>query len=189
MTTALRTARLELIPADLASVRAESEGRGALARWINARVPEDWPPELYDRQAMEWTLRYFEEHPSDAGWLSWYSVVLEHDGRERTLVGLTGFKGRPGADGAAEIGYGTLPAFRCRGLATESVARLIGWAFEHREVERVTAETYPELVASIRIMTKNGLAFVGPGSEERVIRYAITRERFEARSASPSTER
>jgi RimJ/RimL family protein N-acetyltransferase len=186
---ALRTARLELIPGDLASVQAEFEGRDALARAIDARVPKAWPPELYDRPAMEWIVRYFEANPSDAGWVNWYMVLREPGqtgGRDRTLIGLSGFKGRPTPDGIAEIGYGTLPDYRCMGLATESAGLLIGWAFEHAEVQRVVAETYPELVASIRVMEKNGLELVGPGSEERVIRYGITRERYDARRTRAS---
>jgi RimJ/RimL family protein N-acetyltransferase len=39
----------------------------------------------------------------------------------------------------------------------------------------VVADTYPELVPSIRVLHKNGFRYAGPGQGERVIRYELTR--------------
>jgi len=91
-------------------------------------------------------------------------------------VGLAGFKGPPDEQGAVEVGYGVLEAFRRRGIATEATARLIAFAMADPAVTRVAAETYPELVGSIGVMMRNRMRYVGPGSEPVVIRYEVSRE-------------
>jgi RimJ/RimL family protein N-acetyltransferase len=55
-------------------------------------------------------------------------------------------------------------------LASDAVAALIEWCRE-RGAKKVIAETFPELVSSIRVMQKNGFVFEGSGSEPGVIRY------------------
>ena len=60
----------------------------------------------------------------------------------------------------------------------EGLGRLIEWAFEHPEVEQVTAETLPDLARSIRVMEKCGMRLVGEGKPEgdiRTVRYAVNR--------------
>ncbi|HEX8161690.1 MAG TPA: GNAT family N-acetyltransferase [Pyrinomonadaceae bacterium] len=179
----IKTRRLELVPGTPEIFRARVDDRDALARFLGgARVPENWPPELYDQDAVDWTAKYLDENPGAAGWMVWFVVTRAEGpdgGGERTAVGCCGYKGRPAADGTCEIGYGVLAQFQRRGYASEAARALIGRAFSHPEVERVIAETYPELAASIRVMEKNGLRFAGDGSEERVIRYELTRADWE----------
>jgi len=81
------------------------------------------------------------------------------------LVGVAGFKGRP-VDGSREIGYSLLPSFQGSGDATEASRELIRWAFSHRDVERVTSETLPDLLDSLRLMEKCGMRFIGDGNPE-----------------------
>jgi ribosomal-protein-alanine N-acetyltransferase len=180
---AIKTERLELVPGTPEIFRARVDDRGALARFLGgARVPENWPPELYDQDAVDWTAKYFDANPGAAGWVVWFIVLRAPEvgsGDERTVIGCCGYKGKPAADGTCEIGYGVLAQFRRAGYASEAARALIGRAFSHAEVTRVVAETYPELVPSIRVMEKNGLRFAGDGSEERVIRYELTRADWE----------
>ena len=182
---AITTERLELIPGTLAIFRARVDDRAALARFLGgARVPENWPPELYDQGAVDWTAKYLDANPDAAGWVLWF-IVLRPPGvesGERTAIGCCGYKGKPAPDGTVEIGYGVLPQFRRAGYASEAAGALISRAFSHRPVGRVVAETYPELKASIRVMEKNGLRFAGDGSEEGVIRYELTRADWERRA-------
>jgi ribosomal-protein-alanine N-acetyltransferase len=180
----ITTERLELIPGTPEVFRARVDDRDALARFLDARVPENWPPELYDQDAVDWTAKYFDANPDAVGWVLWF-IVLRPTGAEsgeRTAVGCCGYKGKPSADGTCEIGYGVLAQFRRAGYASEAARALIGRAFSHPEVTRVIAETYPELAASIRVMEKNGLRFAGDGSEERVIRYELSRADWERRA-------
>lgn len=185
----ITTERLELVPGTPEIFSARVDDRDALARFLGgARVPAEWPPELYDQDAVDWTARYFAEHPDAAGWALWFVVLRasEAESGARTAVGCCGFKGRPAADGTCEIGYGVLAQFRRKGYASEAARALIDWAFSHPEVTRVVAETYPELAASTSVMEKNGLRFAGDGSEPRVIRYELTREDWRRLRAAPS---
>jgi ribosomal-protein-alanine N-acetyltransferase len=68
-----------------------------------------------------------------------------------------------------------LDHFQRQGFATEAVASLVGWAFTHHNVNEVSAETFPYLTQSIRVLEKNGFALTGAGSEAGVVRYAIKR--------------
>jgi ribosomal-protein-alanine N-acetyltransferase len=166
----LTSARLTLVAADHALVTSDLAGRQELAEALEAVVPDNWPPDLYDRPAMEYSLRQLED-PTMLGWSSWYLVLTERN----ELIGLCGFKDRPDANGSVEIGYSILSQFRGEGLATEAAMRLIGWAFTHRGVTEVSAETLPHLKSSIRVLEKNGMRLTGSGSEQGVIRYAVAR--------------
>jgi len=166
----LTSPRLTLVAATHALVASDLAGRDALAGRLEAVVPENWPPDLYDRPAMEYSLAQLED-PTCQGWSFWYLVLTDTN----ELAGLCGFKGRPDGRGSVEIGYSMLRQYRGMGLATEAAMRLIGWAFTHREVLEVSAETLPHLKSSIRVLEKNGMQLTGPGSEQGVIRYAVAR--------------
>lgn len=166
----LNSERLTLVAATHGLVEADLAGQEALAEALGASVPENWPPDLYDRPAMAYALDQLND-PRMAGWSFWYLVLSETN----ELTGLSGFKGRPDSSGSVEIGYSMLRQFRGMGLATEAAMRLIGWAFSHRDVIEVSAETLPHLKSSIRVLEKNGMTFTGPGSEQGVIRYAVHR--------------
>ena len=170
----LRTSRLSLIPATLDLVRADLAGPAALAAALGHPVPPSWPPELYDDPAKEWTIAELERDPAQEGWLLYY--VVAEDGR---LAGTAGYKGAP-RDGTVEIGYGILPDYQRRGLATEAAALLIEKAFREPGIQSVTAETLPHLLGSIRVMENNGLRLIGEGSEPGVIRFEISRRDYEA---------
>jgi len=161
---------MTLVAANRELVRADLSGRETLAKMLEAVVPDSWPPELYDRPAMRYALHDLEDKTVQ-GWTFWYLVLADSN----ELVGICGFKGRPNSKGSVEIGYSILSQFRGAGLATEAAMRLITWAFTHRDVLEVSAETLPHLKASIRVLEKNGMELTGSGSEPGVIRYAVAR--------------
>jgi RimJ/RimL family protein N-acetyltransferase len=161
-----------LVPATQGLVKADLAGRAVLSGALGATVPDNWPPELYDRPAMEYAYRQLDDR-AEQRWSAWYLVENRASGCE--VVGICGFKGRPDAKGSAEIGYSILTQFRHRGLATEAVARLVQWAFSHPGVNEVSAETLPHLVQSIKVLENNGFARAGAGSERGVVRFALPR--------------
>lgn len=179
----LRTKRLELIAGTPELFRARVDERELLGRALGAEVPVDWPPPLFDQDAMDWMAKYLDENADAGGWTFYFVVLPAPDDApdaRPTAIGGCGFKGKPAADGTVEIGYSMLPEFQRAGYATEAAGALVGWAFSQSQVARVIAETYPELRPSIRVLEKNNFRFIGDGSEERVIRYALTREEYEA---------
>jgi len=161
---------MRLVAATPALVSSDLLGRETLARALGVTVPANWPPELYDRRAMEYSSRQLDD-PAEKGWSFWYLLSRNTDPEE--LVGVCGFKGRPDKSGVVEIGYSILSQFRNKGLATEATSRLVDWAFGFGPVQEVCAETLPHLKQSIRVLEKNGFAFAGPGSEHGVIRYSV----------------
>jgi [ribosomal protein S5]-alanine N-acetyltransferase len=175
----IATPRLELAAATPALLQAELRSAADLGSALGATVPAEWPPELYDRAAIEWTLRRLEAQPDAGAWSMYYIVRHAGDGAARTLIGVCGYKGPP-MDGAVEIGYGILPTYQRQGFATEAVAALLALAFGDPAVRRVTAETYPHLAPSIGVLEKSGFTFAGPGSEEGVVRYELPREKYSA---------
>jgi RimJ/RimL family protein N-acetyltransferase len=177
----VKSQRLELIAGTPETVRAELGDRPHLASLLRARIPEGWPPPLNDEESMNYSLRFLEADSSRIGWGPWYLVLPESGKRARLLIGYGGFKGKPSADGMVEIGYSVMEEHQRRGYGTEAAGALIAWAFSHREVTRVIAETLPALRPSLRVMERNGMRSLGAGSEPGVIRYGITREEFEKR--------
>jgi len=176
-TLQLRTARLELIAAS--SQLADLEWRDVpnLARELGCAPPESWPPPLNDEDSQRWFREMLQRHPDAVGWGLWYLVRTEH-GKVRVLIGNAGFKGQP-ANGGCEIGYSLLSVFEGFGYATEAAQALISWAFQHPAVNRVSAETLPELARSIRVIEKCGMRYIGAGKPEEghaTLRYELSRD-------------
>src|SRR5262249_54825612 len=118
-------------------------------------------------------------NPDAPGFGYWYLALAEGDAGKKRLVGIAGFKGTPTSTGAVEIGYSVMEDKQRNGYGSEAAAAPIARALEKPEVQQVLAETYPHLRPSIRVMERNGMTFLGPGSEEGVIRFGITREAYE----------
>jgi RimJ/RimL family protein N-acetyltransferase len=98
----------------------------------------------------------------------------------RELIGLCGFKTQP-ENGVVEVGYSLVPAFQRQGYCTEAIRALIARAFTHASVQRVAAETLPHMRASLRVMEKCGMRYVGTGAEEEgmpTVRYEVNRAEF-----------
>ena len=173
----IKTRRLCLVPATLELLKAELDSRVYFEKLLGARIPVNWPPELYDRAATEYTVKCIVDNPGTSGWWLYY-IILQHE-TDPVAVGTSGYKGPPEANGVVELGYGVLPEFQRRGIATEATMGLIANAFACLQVERVISETLPELTASIGVMEKCGFKYVGAGSEEGVVRYELTRRNYE----------
>ncbi len=175
MALRLRTPRLEMIAATLPLVEAEILGPAHLAELLSAEV-EAWPPPLNDENSLLWTFQKLQENPEAVGFFAWYIVLIE-DGKRR-LVGLAGATGPPDESGRIEVGYSVVEKFQRRGIGTEATRALVQWAFEQPAVQMVTAQTFPQLAASIKVMQSCGMSFVEAGSESGAVRYGITRVQF-----------
>jgi RimJ/RimL family protein N-acetyltransferase len=167
----LLTPRLELVSATLKIVEADLHRRDELPKLLRAEIGDGWPPPLVDVRAMERHKQSLLADPNLGGWTTWYWIQR----RPRVIIGISGFKSRP-VDGAVEIGYTCLEKFQRRGLATEAIVAMVSWAFASG-VAIVFAETLPELIASQRVLLKNGFKFTGASSEPGVMRFERVKPR------------
>ena len=167
----LKSRRLNLIATNTDLLNKDVAGSEQLAAALGVATPKSWPPSLYGLSAMRYALEQLGD-PTEQSWSFWYLTTQDEPAE---LVGICGFKGRPDASGSVEIGYSVLEDFQHKGFATEAVARLVGWAFTHHNVNEVSAETFPYLTQSIRVLEKNGFVLTGVGSEAGVVRYAVKR--------------
>jgi [ribosomal protein S5]-alanine N-acetyltransferase len=166
----IESARLTLIPASIASLSAEVAGDIArLAASLRVAAPEAWPPDLYDSEAMAWSLHALRQPSFRPPWCTYYFALKT--GKAPILVGAGGFVRAPGEEGEAELGYSILAAHRRRGYASEATQALVARASSERGVRRVIAQTYPDLVASIGVLEKCGFHRDGPGEEAGTVRY------------------
>ena len=152
--------RLDLIGASEATLRADLESHESLARVLGVFVPASWPPELYDADAIRWSLDWMARHPWEHAW-SFYYVTLRMRSNERVLIGASGYKGAPSTEGSVEVGYGVLPEYQRQGFASEAASALVTHAFDDARVREVIAHTLPELVASIGVLDRNAFLFAG----------------------------
>lgn len=161
------TPRLELVLGTASVLRADLEGPDALGEALGAAVPvAGWPPGEWDEPAVRWMLGQVESGISPGDWGAWYYLRRE----DRLLVGAGGYKGAPDDDGTVEIGYSVVESVQRRGYATEAALGLVVRAFADPSVRRVTAETFPHLVASLGVLRKLGFTPAEAASEEGAVR-------------------
>lgn len=157
-TTPLRTARLDLIPADPAHIVTLLESPNEFA--AAAGVP-----------AAEGLRDFYGGEYVAASWLAalraatgpdpWrHGFFLVHR-EQQVIIGTAGLKGRPDADGMVEIAYGVVSAFEGNGFATEAADALVRFVRGVVEVRQVIAHTLPEANASTQVLRKCGFEFVG----------------------------
>jgi [ribosomal protein S5]-alanine N-acetyltransferase len=87
------------------------------------------------------------------------------------VVGEGGWKGGPGPDGVAEIGYGLAAPYRGRGLGTELVRMLTDWVLDQPGVQQVVAEVLADNTPSRRALERNG--YVLTHVDEPYVWYAF----------------
>lgn len=181
----IRTPRLLLIPASPATLAAELVSPAALGELLGVNVSPSWPPELYDEDAVRWTLNAIESGSCPPDWCMYYFAEFAEPQNRSTLIGVGGFRGGPGDDGTVEVGYGVVPESRRRGYAREAVDAFVGWAFNDPRVARVVAHTLTHLEPSIGVLNSAGFSYVGPhpdAGEPDAIMYELTRAAYEGSS-------
>jgi ribosomal-protein-alanine N-acetyltransferase len=167
----IATARLDLIPANVALVDAELRSNDELASALGARIPAHWPPGEYDREAICHFRKCLAEHPDAVGWYGWY-VLLRGEGFP-IIVGAGGYTGPPDAGGTVEIGYSIVRGYEGRGFATELVRALAEHAFATGRVRQVIARTRGANLGSVHVLEKNGFRKTETGSGEGTVEYVL----------------
>jgi [ribosomal protein S5]-alanine N-acetyltransferase len=165
----IETRKLQLVPCEPSHLETVLRDKKGLEPMLGISVPDSWPvfPE-----GMPYVYEKLRSDPSVVGW---WTYLFVHAG-DRVLVGEGGFKGPPDGAGTVGLGYAIVPEYRGRGLATEAARGLVGWAFSHREVVAVEAETLPDGHASIRVLENLGMK--SAGATDEVLRWRLEREDF-----------
>ena len=154
----IKTANLQLSPCELAYLEAIMRDKKELEQILGVKVPDDWPqmPE-----SLDYVHKALKADPTSPEW--GYHLFVH--ARDRVLIGEGGYKGKPDAEGMVEIGYAIIPEYRRRGLAAEAARGLTDKAFSHAEVTVVQAHTLKDGTASINVLKKLGMKFVGTAED------------------------
>jgi [ribosomal protein S5]-alanine N-acetyltransferase len=161
--------RLEMIAATKELLQVESD-HSQLAQGLQAKIPANWPPPLYDADARRFFLTVVSENPDAVGWTAWY-IVLRRESGKKTLIGSVGACGLPDKEDKIVIGYSLLDQFHGKGYATEALHGFLEWTRQCPRLRKVVADTFPYLTASIRVLGKNGFVRCGAGDDEGSIRF------------------
>jgi ribosomal-protein-alanine N-acetyltransferase len=165
----LCTGQLRLVAITPEMLAAEHRSDGAeLGRLLGARLTVAWPPVEWEPHVYRIIQKQYAEWPESFGWHR-YVLLKGALGRKGTLVGAVG--GFPRRGGDVEIAYSTLPEFQRRGYATAVATRLVDFLLEQEGVRSVSAQTYPQVQESIKVMQRCGMSYVGQGDEAGTVRY------------------
>lgn len=152
----LTTARLHLIPCTADLARAVRDDPRSVSALLGSQVAPGWP-EAPIREFLPMYATLLEADPELLGWGVW----IIRSARDNVVVGDIGFKGKPDREGAVEIGYSVVPAYRRRGYASEAARALVAWAFTHSAVKVVLADCEPGNLASIGVLRSLGMMLLG----------------------------
>jgi Acetyltransferases, including N-acetylases of ribosomal proteins len=155
----IETTSLKLIPCELKHFEAILQDQRKLEQLLGVAVLDDWFnfPGVAGIEAIQFSYEYLKANPDALGWWTYLFIHV----KDNALIGIGGYKGKADESGMVEIGYAIIPAYRCKGLATEAAEGLIDHAFSHTNIRKVDAHTLAEHNASTRVLEKTGMAHVG----------------------------
>jgi ribosomal-protein-alanine N-acetyltransferase len=104
---------------------------------------------------------------ADACWIM-FAIERRADGR---MIGEVGIYMDAASGRTGDIGWSLDRAFQGQGYATEAARLLLGYAFDERGLERVTASMHAQNLRSIRLCERLGMALEMTTAGER--HYAL----------------
>ncbi len=168
MAAIISSQRLDLVPMTPDFLRASLAGDLRQAEQIiGLSLPVGWP---HAPSSLLLRLKQLEAEPALQPWLI-RAIALRCSG---ALIGNIGFHSAPGVDeileavspGAAEFGYGVLPAFRRQGYAEEASRALMQWAVKNHGVTKFIVSISPDNIASQALAAKMGFVRIGSHIDE-----------------------
>ena len=153
-TPRLRLRRLRLSDAALLRLYV-SDAR--VAR-MTATIPHPYPP----GQAETFIERSLSPSAKETVW-----ALDAGTESENGLIGTVSLK--PHATGETEVGYWVAPAFWGTGYATEAVEAMIGFCAARGD-KVLVAQVFQDNVASAKVLTRCGFAYIGEGEGHSVAR-------------------
>lgn len=169
----LETTRLKLVPLTHEQLLLYKNNPPALAQSLNIRYLErqNDPSVIQElAEATEFWISHTKKHPVNFEWYTTWEIVLKE---EHVSVGGIGFSGLPDAEGKSMAGYGLDVRYYNRGIATEALQAMIGWAFKNNDLKTIVADTPVKHVASQRILIKNN--FIESSRDEALVHWSLNR--------------
>jgi [ribosomal protein S5]-alanine N-acetyltransferase len=167
------TARLRLVAITPSLLDIQEGAPQLLGGTLGAIIPACWPNTDWEPHVYAFIREQLQSHPETIGW---HRYLLLPEGESFTLIGSLG--AHPLNATEAEFGYGILEPWQNRGYATEASRGLIEYLFRAGR-QRIRAQTFPSLKASLRVMEKCGMQPAGPGNEPNTVSYVISREQLD----------
>ena len=167
----LETQRLRLVAVTSALIEAEAHDAWNLSEALGAQLAPDWPPEHWEPAVRAHILAQLTAQPDTVGWHRY--ILLLGEVKPVLLGGLGAF---PCAAGDVELGYSVVGSWQRRGIAAEAARGLIEWLFQQGAVHSVSAQAYETSPASVKVMERCGMRFVGHGDEAGTVRYRRWRQ-------------
>lgn len=161
----MKTPRLHLIAITPEMLNAETTGKAALATTLQAQVPTDWPPEHWEAPVWAHILAQLAEEPATFGWQR-YMISAD---QPKQLIGCIG--GFPCAGGDVELGYSVINSLHRQGFGSEAASALMSWFLQQPAVRSVSAQAYETSPASVKVMQRCGMQYVGAGDHPGTVRY------------------
>ena len=156
---------LRLMPEEFLKLSLEDDPHKARMA-AGFEVHPEW---LRDKPGMEFSLQQLRSDPEYAPWSS-RAVCLRST---NTMAGNIRFHTRPNPEylrpyvgDGVELGYGVYSDYRRRGIATEAIRGLIGWAAEQHGVGRFVVSISPSNVPSTALAHKIGFLRVGEWQDD-----------------------
>ena len=102
-----------------------------------------------------------------------YTMWILIDKVQKAIIGGICFHGEPNDNGEVESGYGTDSDYRNRGYMTETIAGLISWIRENKNVKAIKAETDIENSSSIKVLEKNNFKAIQQIDKAVILRLEL----------------
>ena len=154
--------------------QADAKELTSLCNAVDRRFLSDRLPNPYiEKDAEEW-LKMVNDNDEITG--IYRAIVC--DGK---LIGSISVEKK---DDDAEIGYMLLNEYTNKGIATEAVKQVCTIAFKILSLEQITANVFPQNIASIQVLQKNGFKYKGAipnavikdGDVYDLLIYVLTKE-------------
>ena len=156
----VQTERLRLMPATSELVKADFNGRAALADALAVDVPHSWPPKFVPDP----------DSADGAAWWTWFVVRRRVGETEPRLVGFGGIKGWSPVARTVQMGCAFLDEDQAQGYAPETLEAMVRWAFS-QSVDSVIIDVPSGHAASVKVLARIGFMEAGPGSSVALTRY------------------
>lgn len=162
----LKTNRLQIIPLTHEQINLLQQNRRLMEENLGLvpsamLISTDIQSEI--AEVVPYWLDFTAQNPDNYAWGTTWEIVLK---KENKSIGSLGMSGFPDKNGEVMVGYVIDVNYQKNGYATEALATLKNWAFEHVSVLRMAALTPKDNIASQKVLKKNHFQQVGEDIED-----------------------